>query len=170
MTAPRVAPGVVVPGVEVREQVCQVRDEAPGFLILEVHEEPCEGLGVAVPHLGHRWFGRFRQRDDDTAPIIFVMLAIHQPRPGEVADDHAGVGDAHVDALGQLRYGGGPRHSERDEGGNVTLAVAPAHLQDSRHLARSPSQGERQLRKKGRQAGDVLVVIFLQETLIVKDP
>lgn len=52
----------------------------------------------------------------------------------------------------------------------MTLAVAPAHLQDGRHLACSPSQGERQLRKKGRQAGDVMVGIFLQESLIVKDP
>ncbi len=61
-------------------------------------------------------------------------------------------------------------HSERHEGGNVTLAVAPSHLQDGRNLARPPFQGERQLRKKRRQAGDVVVVIFLQEILIVKNP
>ncbi len=52
----------------------------------------------------------------------------------------------------------------------MTLAVAPAHLQDGRHLARPPSQGERQLRKKRRQAGDVMVLTFLQEILIVKNP
>lgn len=112
MRAPRVAPGVVVPGVEVIEQVCQVRYEAPGFLIVEVRQEPCEGVGVAVPHLGHRWFGRFRQRDDDAAPIDLVVLAHHQPRTREVTNHHAGVGDAHVKTPGQLRDGGRARHSE----------------------------------------------------------
>lgn len=170
MTAPRVAPRVVVASVEVSEQICQVRDEAPGFLIVEVPQEPCEGVGVAVPHLVNCWFGRLRQRNDDTAPVSLVVFAHHQPRSCKVADDHAGVGDAHLDPPGQLRDSRRARHSERDEDGNMALTVAPAHLQDGRHLACSPAQGERQLRKKGGQAGDVMVGMLVQETLIVKDP
>ncbi len=47
MTAPRVAPGVVVAVVEVGDQICQVRDEVPGLLVVEVPQEPCEGVDVA---------------------------------------------------------------------------------------------------------------------------
>ena len=67
---------------------------------------------MAFSQLVYGGLGRFGEGNDDATPVLLVVVAPDQPGAGQLADDQAGVGRAHVGAPGQVRDGGGAGHPQ----------------------------------------------------------
>ena len=86
---------------------------------------------------------------------MLVVVAVDESSAGEVADDEAGVGEAHVHPVGQLRHRGGAGDRERDQRADVALTEPAGLLEGRRQLAPAPPERKPQLREQRCEPGNV---------------
>lgn len=142
-------------------------DEPFGLRVVELGEETGERRRVAVSHLLDGWNGGVRQGHDDAPAVAFVVLALDQPRAGELAHDETRVREAHVHPIGELGHGGRACHRERHERTDVAFSEAAGFLQGRRELSATPPQRDPELGQQRRETSDVATTGFIQVSLTI---